>query len=108
MQPDLHNPIDTMEELEAFRINTLAKKKKIRNTTLVISAIVATLMVLFGLLSGGFQWGSVAGFVFFAGIIILIIHFARTQKTMKEYRRVFRSIVVNRMWQNVDPQVNFE
>jgi len=97
-----------MEELEAFRINTLDKKKKIKTTTLMLSGIALFLLILFCLLSEGVQGGPIMGYLFFTGITILIIHFARSQRVIKEYRRIFRSIVVSKMWQNVDPEVTFE
>jgi hypothetical protein len=108
MQPGMTDPIDTMEELEAFRLKTLAKKKKITRTTVIISAIALLVLILFCVMSGGAQGGPIMGYLFFAGVIILIIHVARTQKTMKEYRNIFRSIVVNKMWKSVDAEVNFE
>jgi hypothetical protein len=108
MPPVTNDPIDTMEELEAFRIKTLEKKKKIRTTTLVITVIVLILLLVFCLLSGGVQGGAVMAYLFVTGIIVTIIHVVRTQIAVKEYRRVFRSIVVNKMWQNVDPEVSFE
>jgi hypothetical protein len=108
MQPTINDPIDTMEELEAFRLKTLEKKKKIRTTTIVLTIADLLILTLFCLLSGGVQGGAVMAYLFVTGIIILILQVARTQKTMKEYRRIFRSIVVNKMWQNVDPEVSFE
>lgn len=108
MQTGITDPIDTMEELEAFRLKTLAKKKKILNTTIVLFVITLSLLVLFCLLSGGVQFGPIMAYVFIVSAIILVIHGVRTQKVMREYRRIFRSIVVNKMWQNVDPEVNFE
>ncbi len=91
-----YNPIDTMEELEQFRLTTL---RKIKNLTIGVAIVGATffilLLVLFGL-GGG------------SAIVLIFVYVIVRANTLKKYRNTFRSIVVDKMWKNIDPEISFE
>lgn len=107
MQPN-HDPIDTMEELEQFRLKTLAKNKTLGIVILSIAIAIVLFIIVFCLLSGGAVFSAIASFVFVFGIIFCMIYLFIRNKNLKSYHNTFRSIIVDKMWKNIDPEVNFE
>jgi len=103
-----HNPIDTMEELEQFRLKTLSKNKNLGFIFIVIAIILIVLVAVFCILSGGASISAIASVAFVAGIMGVLFYILLKNKNTKKYHNIFRSIVVDKMWKNIDPEVTFE